>query len=101
MANLSAKLEVTLLPIRLEPDPTRVIGRRFLPGGEARIRGIIERIMAIPEQRVGAIVEGLKQRFEGRHTSIAEIVDRNYGTIEQYVPHEEPVSRESDTFGIG
>ena len=63
MANLAPKLEVTRLPIRLDPDPTRVIGRRFVPGGESRVRGIIERVMQISEARVGPIVDGLRERF--------------------------------------
>ena len=86
------KLEVTRLPIRLEPDPTRVISRRFIPGGEARIRGIIERILAIPEARLGPIIDGLRHRFAARHIDGAEIVDDSYDAVRQYVPKEETVS---------
>ena len=86
------KLEVNRLPIRLEPDPTRVIGRRFIPGGEARIRGIIERILAIPEARLDPIIEGLRHRFAGRHIDGAGIVDDSYDAVRQYVPKEQTVS---------
>jgi hypothetical protein len=41
-------VQVTRLPIRLVPDPTRVITRLFLPGEESRIRGIIRRLCSIP-----------------------------------------------------
>ena len=92
MANPSAKLEVTRLPIRLEPDPARVISRRFIPGGEARIRGIIERILVIPEARLGPIIDGLQQRFAGRHIDGAEIVADSYDAVKQYVPNEGSVS---------
>jgi len=92
MVSRGGTLEVTRVPIRLEPDPTRVIGRRFVPGDQARIRGIIDRILAIPEARVEQTMDVLRQRFAGRHIDITDIVDDNYEAVRQYVPDEVPVS---------
>jgi len=41
-------LQVTRLPIRLSPDPARVIARFFAPGEENRMKDIIERLCRIP-----------------------------------------------------
>ena len=86
------KLEVTRLPIRLEPDPTRVIGRRFVPGSDARVRRIIERVMEIPEDRVEPILRRLAESFVARHVDIVEIVKHNYEAVMQLVPNEESIS---------
>ena len=41
----------------LKPDPSRVLLRQFEPGDARRIIGIIERIMAVPEAKVGPLLE--------------------------------------------
>ena len=58
-------VHATRLPIRLLPDPRRVITRFFVPGEENRIRGIIERLCCIPRVEVETIVERLRRGFHG------------------------------------
>ncbi len=60
----TSQLQVTRLPVRLEPDPSRVIARQFVPGDEARIRGIIGRALAFPEPEAERIAVRLKKSFD-------------------------------------
>jgi predicted GH43/DUF377 family glycosyl hydrolase len=54
-------------PTVLRPDPSRVLLRRFDPGDAQRMRGIIERIMAVPEPTVGLLLEQVTADFSQRH----------------------------------
>jgi hypothetical protein len=63
---------VTRLPIRLEPDPRRVIARKFIPGDEDRIRRLIERVLRLSDAQVEHMLVLLEQRFASRHRNAAE-----------------------------
>jgi hypothetical protein len=83
---------VTRLPVRLEPDPSRVIARQLVPGEEARIRGIIKRALALPEPETDQIAVRLKESFDGRHRNLTDAVADNYNAVKQYVPDEASMS---------
>jgi predicted GH43/DUF377 family glycosyl hydrolase len=57
-------------------DPTRVVTRLFVAGredvgpGDSRAGVVIERIMALPEAEVVALLADLEQRFAGRHRDL-------------------------------
>jgi hypothetical protein len=77
---------ITRLPIRLAPDPSRVIARKFLPGDEDRIRSLIERVLRLSDAQVEHMLAQLEQRFASRHRNVAEIVADHYDAVEPYVP---------------
>jgi predicted GH43/DUF377 family glycosyl hydrolase len=54
----------------LNPDQSRVLLRPFTPGDSRRIGEIVARIMAIPEDRVGAILKEICVDFSQRHQEI-------------------------------
>ena len=54
----------------LEPDQSRVLLRPFIPGNSQRVSGIIARIMALPEERVGPLLEEVSAEFSQRHENI-------------------------------
>src|SRR5580704_5640692 len=54
----------------LEPDQSRVLLRPFSPGGSERIGGIISRIMALPEEQIGLLLEEISAEFSKRHQHI-------------------------------
>jgi predicted GH43/DUF377 family glycosyl hydrolase len=54
----------------LEPDQSRVLLRPFSPGNSQRVSGIIARIMALPEERVGPLLEEVSAEFSQRHQNI-------------------------------
>jgi len=87
---------VIRLPIRLEPDPRRVIARKFIPGDEDRIRSLIERVLRLSDAQVEHMLAQLEQRFASRHRNAAEMVADHYDAVEPYVPqpHKPDVRRQ-------
>jgi predicted GH43/DUF377 family glycosyl hydrolase len=81
-------VQVTRLPIRLSPDPRRVITRFFVPGEEKRIRDIIERLCRIPHVEVESILERLQRSFQPVHSDIDGVFLKHYRMVEQYVPNQ-------------
>ena len=66
----SASIQVHRAPIILEPDQSRVLLRPFNPGGAERMGRIISRIMSLPEDRVGLLLEEISAEFSQRHQNI-------------------------------
>src|SRR5438046_1450996 len=54
----------------LRPDQSRVLLRPFSPGGPERIAGIVARILALPEDRVGQLLDQVSAEFSQRHQQI-------------------------------
>ncbi len=73
-------MNVTRLPLRLTADPHRVIVRPFIPGGPSRIRAVIERVRALPDNEVSAMVTALVNDYRQRHKDIRGIFRQNYAT---------------------
>jgi predicted GH43/DUF377 family glycosyl hydrolase len=82
----TSPIRVTRLDHRIDPDPSRVIARPFIPGGEARIRGIIERVLAIPEESALNMLDRLEAHFRVNHPEIEEILLEHFEEVEPYLP---------------
>ncbi len=54
----------------LKPDQSRVLLRPFSPGNPERVARIIARIMALPEDRVGPLLNEVSAEFSERHEQI-------------------------------
>jgi predicted GH43/DUF377 family glycosyl hydrolase len=54
----------------LRPDQSRVLLRPFNPGNPERVARIIARIMALPEDRVGPLLNEVSAEFSERHEQI-------------------------------
>jgi predicted GH43/DUF377 family glycosyl hydrolase len=57
----------------LKPDQSRVLLRPFNPGDSERAGRIIARIMSIPEDRVGLLLEEISADFSRRHQHIHKL----------------------------
>jgi predicted GH43/DUF377 family glycosyl hydrolase len=57
----------------LRPDQSRVLLRPFTPGDSERVGGIVDRIMLLPEDQVGALVDGISAEFSQRHQKIRKV----------------------------
>jgi predicted GH43/DUF377 family glycosyl hydrolase len=57
----------------LKPDQSRVLLRPFSPGDSQRVGGVIARIMSIPEERVGPLLDEISAEFCRRHRQIDKI----------------------------
>ncbi|MDT8318098.1 MAG: glycoside hydrolase family 130 protein [bacterium] len=66
--------------------PGRVITKFFSPGGEHRIRNIIDRVMSLSEDEVDVNLEEVIEGFVARHKSVRQIFGRNFADVERYLP---------------
>ena len=57
----------------LKPDQSRVLLRPFTPGDSERVGAIVDRIMLLPEDQVGALVDGISAEFSQRHRKIRNV----------------------------
>ena len=57
----------------LKPDQSRVLLRPFTPGDSERVGGIVDRIMLLSEDQVGALVDGISAEFSQRHQKIRKV----------------------------
>jgi predicted GH43/DUF377 family glycosyl hydrolase len=74
------KLTVTHLAARLAADQRRVLARPFLPGGPARIRAIIDRVLSLSDVEVTALLSTVVTDYRQRHKDIRGIFRQNYAT---------------------
>jgi predicted GH43/DUF377 family glycosyl hydrolase len=85
---------------RLLPDARRVLAKPYLPGEEtllpgiSRARQLITRILAIPEPQVAALNAEILQRFENRHYSFNETLERHFDLISVHIPDGAHISDE-------
>src|SRR5690349_7707283 len=67
----------------LNPDQSRVLLRPFSPGGPERVARIVERIMALPEDRVGALLEQVCGEFSRRHQQIHNVFHDRFEQVRE------------------
>ena len=70
------RVEVNRLPIRINPDPKRVIARYFYNGDE-RATEVIRNVMKLNDQEVYDLIIPLLQEFSKRHRNITKIFAKN------------------------
>jgi predicted GH43/DUF377 family glycosyl hydrolase len=67
----------------LKPDQSRVLLRPFSPGDPQRIGRIIARIMSLPEDRVGPLLNEVSAEFSQRHEQIRELFLERFEQIRE------------------
>ncbi|WP_259070808.1 glycoside hydrolase family 130 protein [Mucilaginibacter sp. X4EP1] len=70
------RLSIIRKPIRINPDPKRVIARFFFNGND-RAKEVIQRVMNISEEIAFGIVSPLLQEYSKRHRNITRALNRN------------------------
>ena len=78
----------------LAPDQSRVLLRPFSPGGPERIARIIARIMALPEEQVGPLLEEVCAEFCKRHQNIRQLFLHRYEQIRESTLTDQPLSEQ-------
>lgn len=73
-------LRVRRLPVTFSSDIRRVITRFFDPGGEARIRNIVERVRSLSGGSVDRLLDEVFLKFRTRHSNITSLLEENYRT---------------------
>ena len=79
---------VERLPLKLTPDPSRVIMRFFGTGNDRRVREIIGRVMAFPESQVETLLDELGRNFRPKHERLDEAFAEHFDMIRGAVPED-------------
>jgi predicted GH43/DUF377 family glycosyl hydrolase len=79
-------ITVEHLPLKLEPDPRRVIMRFFGLGDVNRTRRVIGRVLKYPEPEVDRLLEGLAGDFQPKHPKLFETFAEHYLQVRGYLP---------------
>jgi predicted GH43/DUF377 family glycosyl hydrolase len=85
-------VEVKRLPILLEPDASRVITRFFSVGDEQRVRGILARLLTIPEETVETLLAKLEDDYRPLHAGIDDAFREHYTAVKHHITNQDAVS---------
>ena len=78
----------------LSPDQSRVLLRPFSPGGPERVARIVERIMALPEDRVGPLLNQVCAEFCRRHQGIHKVFMERFEQVRASLAEGQELSHE-------
>lgn len=78
----------------IRPDPRRVITRPFRPATESHTSNIVNRVLALDETRVKALLKQTLKDFAHRHKDIQSVLMRNYQKIRATIPVPAALSEE-------
>src|SRR5579859_1670047 len=86
-------------PLRIGPDPRRVIIELFVPGEDAppygsRAAAVINRVMSMDEATVRNVLEDTMRRFAGRHRDLADAFADHFDSISHRLDSAARPSRE-------
>jgi predicted GH43/DUF377 family glycosyl hydrolase len=76
----------------LKPDQSRVLLRPFTPGDSQRVGGIVDRIMLLPEEQVGTLVEGISAEFSQRHQNIRKVFLERFEQVHELLSADGKIS---------
>ena len=92
---------VTPTDVTLTADPARVLARLFVPGhelshdGRSRASGVLSRILALPDDEVGATLKQVGDRYAARHRDLPGVLMAHYRRSRTGYPTL-PICRRSD-----
>jgi len=69
----------------LQPDQSRVLLRPFSPGDAQRMASIIGRVISIPEDQVGPLLDGIAAEFSQRHREICKTFLERFEQVHELV----------------
>src|SRR5690348_14075322 len=78
----------------LQPDQSRVLLRPFNPGDPQRMGRIIARIMSLPDDRVGLLLEEVSAEFSQRHQHIRELFLERFEQVRELLLTDEELSEQ-------
>jgi predicted GH43/DUF377 family glycosyl hydrolase len=86
-------------PLRLPPDPSRVITKLFIPGEErpehdSRSAAVIRRVLAMDEQTATEALQRTTRLFAGRHPHLAETFAEHFDIVSHRLDKRLDVSAE-------
>jgi predicted GH43/DUF377 family glycosyl hydrolase len=85
-------IHVKRTPTILNPEQSRVLLRPFTPGDSERVRGIVARILSLPEEQVKTVLEGVYAEFSQRHQEIGKVFLERYEEVREQLPADGEIS---------
>lgn len=65
-------------PLRILPDPKRVIVRPFFPGGDERTDAVLRRVLALSEAEAERVLCEVRRDFVDRHRDLETVFTQNF-----------------------
>lgn len=90
----SGSMKAQRTKILLQPDPARVVARRFELGNRERVTKIIARIYALSDAEAKRESERLLNEFNGRHRLIHDMFLQRFEELKEYLISDQPPSLE-------
>ena len=78
----------------LKPDQSRVLLRPFRSGGLRQVRRIIARIMSLPEDQVGPLLDEVSADFSERHQQIRKLFLERFEQVRELLLADEKPSKQ-------
>src|SRR2546425_598055 len=78
----------------LKPDQSRVLLRPFSPGDPPRVSRIISRILSLPENLVGPLLDEVSAEFSQRHQQIRKLFLERFEQVRELLLTDEEVSEQ-------
>ncbi len=79
-------------PVRLDPDPRRLITKPYLPAdigtmhAKSRIAHVIDRILMMPPDEAATTLEKIRQDFGKRHADLDGLLHRGFSAVAHEMP---------------
>ena len=78
-------VSVEYLPVRITPDPQRVLSR-FFDADEQQTRHRVTRVLSLSEEDTERIVSDLLQQYASAHPDIAAVWQEHFQRVKAYLP---------------
>ncbi len=88
--SIHAKRTATIL----KPNQSRVLLRPFSPGDPQRVGRIVARIMSLPEDRVGPLLDEVSAEFSQRHEQIRKVFLERFEQVRELLSTDEELSEQ-------
>ncbi|MHC4547358.1 MAG: glycoside hydrolase family 130 protein [Planctomycetota bacterium] len=75
---LATEAGVDRTSIRIHADPSRVIARFFLPGGEERAGPLLDMVRTLEDREVTRLLNEVREHFAARHRDLDAVFDEHY-----------------------
>jgi predicted GH43/DUF377 family glycosyl hydrolase len=87
-------IDVRRSTVTLDPDPTHVLARPFRLMSDHRSIKITARVMALPENQVHTLLDGVRAEFGDRQLKIDEVLRRRFDEVRPYLLNGQKLSEE-------
>lgn len=81
----ASRIKIQRDPIRILPDPKRVIARPFFPGGDDRTDAVLERVLSLSDDEAKALLADVRRDFTDRHRNIEAVFAENFNQARRHV----------------